>query len=156
MGSRVLAAMVVLFAIAVVWFAVSPEAAAPPAPAPAKPSREALLAQGKYLVDRVCVCGGCHTPRTEKGAYNMSNYLRGADVPYKPATPAGIWVSHAPDITAPAMRKYTTDELATLLKGKTGRDGQPVRVFQAPMPPYRLNDTDALAVATYLKSLAPK
>jgi len=39
--------------------APAPVAAAPP---PAMPTREEIIARGKYIVDGVGLCGDCHTP----------------------------------------------------------------------------------------------
>lgn len=124
--------------------------------AASKSSQAALITHGKYLVDRVAMCGDCHTPRLSSGAPDASKYLQGADLDFKPVHPVPNWAERAPDITAEGMKEYTVEQLATVLKGEMDEKGQPIPMFKPPMPAYRLNDYDAKAVATYLKSLKPK
>jgi mono/diheme cytochrome c family protein len=116
----------------------------------------ALIAHGKYLVDRVAMCGDCHTPRLSSGAPDASQYLQGADLDFKPVHPVPNWAERAPDITAEGLKEYTVESLTKVLKGQTDANGQSVPLFKPPMPTYRLNDYDAKAVATYLKSVSSK
>jgi mono/diheme cytochrome c family protein len=99
------------------------------------------------------MCGDCHTPRLPGGAFAVSKYLQGADLDFKPVHEIPNWAERAPDITAEGLKEYSVESLIKVLKGKTDEKGQPVPLFKPPMPSYRLNDNDAKAVATYLKSL---
>jgi mono/diheme cytochrome c family protein len=121
-----------------------------------KASRSALIGRGKYIVDGVAMCGDCHTPRLPTGAADASQYLRGADLEFKPVREILQWAERAPDITAEGLKEYSVESLIKVLKGKTDQKGQPMPIFKPPMPPYRLKDDDAKAVAMYLKSLKPK
>jgi mono/diheme cytochrome c family protein len=129
--------------------ACSGEAATPVAEAPAEPTREEIIAHGKYLVDGVGMCSDCHTPRLADGSFDMGRYLVGAPSPGGPPPPG---VPFAPISVALAglPAAYTEAGLAKFLMDGTAEDGSPPL---PPMPHYRLNEKDAAAVAAYLASL---
>jgi mono/diheme cytochrome c family protein len=61
-------------------------AAVPPPPAPPSPGTPARadaaspgVELGRYLVDHLYDCGGCHTPRLASGEHDPSRYLAGAE-----------------------------------------------------------------------------
>jgi hypothetical protein len=107
------------------------------------------MSRGKYLVEQVAMCVHCHTPRDESGQLIRSQYLRGAPVPVKPPPyPAVRWALKAPAIAG--LPGYTREEgLRLLMEGIAASGARP----DPPMPPFRLNRTDAEAVVVYLKSL---
>jgi mono/diheme cytochrome c family protein len=107
------------------------------------------IIHGKYLVDRVGMCGDCHTPRDEKGQPIADRILRGAALAFKP-TVQMPWADSAPNIAGlPGWEE--ADAIKFLMTGKTNTD-LPAR---PPMPGYRLNKADATAVVHYLLSLSP-
>jgi hypothetical protein len=65
--------------------------------APAGPSPE-MLARGKYLVDRVAMCGDCHSQHDEKGQLIKEKYLKGSLLPFKPIVPMPVWADKSPNI----------------------------------------------------------
>lgn len=104
--------------------------------------------RGKYIVDGPGHCAACHSPRNALGGEVASAYLQGGNI--------GDWF--APDLTSNphvGLGSSTAEDIARYLK--TGSDG--VAVAAGPMAEAVEHSTqyftaaDALAVATYLKSL---
>ena len=116
----------------------------------AAPSSDPGIERGRYLVEKVAMCGQCHTPRDAKGELRMAEWLHGAPVPL--LTPDGYakkWAYKAPRIAG--LPQYKDDaELITFLTTGKNRDGKEA---MPPMPPYRMSEADAQAIADYLRSL---
>jgi mono/diheme cytochrome c family protein len=108
------------------------------------------IARGKYLVEKVAMCGQCHTPRDNNGALDESRALEGAPVIWRPANADPTWPLTAPRIggTPPA----SDAEMVKLLTTGIWTNGQPLHF---PMMPFRMTDGDARSVVAYLKSLPP-
>jgi mono/diheme cytochrome c family protein len=115
------------------------------------PSSAALIERGKYLVERVAMCIDCHSPRTPTGEFDQKRWLQGSVLDFAPRHPIPNWTDIAPAIAG--LPGYTEEEAVRLLETGLGPNGKPLR---PPMPPYRLNHEDALAVVAYLKSLGGK
>lgn len=129
------------------WTSLGLRANTARADSPSAPAPTAQIERGRYLVESVGLCADCHTPRTEKGAFDRSRWLAGAPLPFQP-TVAMPWSPAAPPIAGlPTM----TDEQGIEFM-QTGRrpSGAPVL---PPMPAFRFNPEDAAAVVAYLKSL---
>jgi mono/diheme cytochrome c family protein len=118
------------------------------APNPATPSPEKQVARGKYLVERVALCQDCHTPRTEKGEFDRAQWLGGTTLFFQAIKPIPGWREASPPIAG--LEGWSTEEAIKFLQTGISRDGKPA---DPPMPPYRLNQSDAAAVVAYLKSL---
>jgi hypothetical protein len=104
--------------------------------------------RGQYLVERVAMCGDCHTPKTDKGENDRSQWLKGDVLPFKPSIPMPF-AAVAPAIAG--LPTLTNDVLATrFLETGTNASG---RLALPPMPQFRFNHEDALAVVAYLRSL---
>ena len=117
-------------------------------PANAPPADAALIDHGKYLVERVGMCGDCHSPRNDKGEFDRAQWLQGELISFKPDHPMPF-AAIAPPIAG--LPSYARDEQAlTFLETGTNAQG---KLAMAPMPQFRLNHTDALAVVAYLRSL---
>ncbi len=101
-------------------------------------------------MEGVARCGQCHTPNDNHGNPDRSHWLDGAAVWLEPANRQADWPLKAPRLagTPPG----TDDEMVTLLTTGIWRDGKHLR---PPMPQFRMNREDALAVVAYLKSLTP-
>ncbi len=120
------------------------------AQAAAEPTREARIEHGRYLVNQVGMCIDCHTPRLETGELDPERWLQGATLDFAPTVEMPVWADVSPAL-AGALAGYTEDELvAFLVAGAVRADGTRPR---PPMPPYKLNEDDARAVAAYLASL---
>lgn len=105
------------------------------------------IARGKYLVERVCLCGDCHSPRMDNGEFDRAHWLEGELIGFKPDHPMPF-AAVAPPIAG--LPGYTDAAAVKFFETGTNSAG---RLPMAPMPPYRLNHEDALAVAAYLRSL---
>jgi mono/diheme cytochrome c family protein len=106
------------------------------------------LARGKYLVESASLCNDCHTPRDDKGALIMSKTLQGAPIGSSPIHPMP-WADFAPRI-AGLPENFTRAQMVTFLETGKRPDGSTPR---PPMPPYRFNHEDALAVTAYIGSM---
>ena len=112
------------------------------------PAASAQIEQGKYLVERVGLCGDCHSPRNDKGEFDRAQWLQGELISFKPDHPMPF-AAIAPPIAG--LPSYAKDE-AALKFMETGTNAAGKRAM-APMPQFRFNHEDALAVVAYLRSL---
>jgi mono/diheme cytochrome c family protein len=113
----------------------------------AAPTREELVRRGEYLVTGVAGCNDCHTPMTPQGP-DMARSLQGAPIPMQPTIEIA-WAGVAPPI-AGLPSNFTEDQLTSFLQTGVRPDGTSPR---PPMPPYRMNEEDARAVAAYISTL---
>lgn len=112
------------------------------------PPATAQIEHGKYLVERVALCGECHSPRNDKGEFDRAQWLQGELISFKPDHPMPF-AAIAPPIAG--LPGYATDAAALkFLETGTNAAG---KLAMAPMPPFRFNHEDALAVVAYLRSL---
>lgn len=102
-------------------------------------------ARGRYLVERVMMCGDCHTPVID-GKPDRKRWLQGGPLFF--TVPPGL-ASVAPPI-AGLPRHWTREQFVRFME--TGITPAGVR-SRTPMPAYRLHADDAEAVASYLISL---
>ena len=104
--------------------------------------------RGRYLVHHVAMCVQCHTPRDPRGNLVEPRLLQGAPVPLSSPF-AEAWAFRAPWLAG--LPGHSEEELVKLLRtGIVPRTGRPPA---PPMPPFRMAESDAKAVAAYLKSL---
>ena len=113
----------------------------------AKSAVETPIQRGKYLVENVGVCAECHTPKTDKGEYDRTQWLQGNVLDFKPDHPMAF-AAAAPPIAG--MPGFTDAQALKFLETGIDITGKPAL---APMPPYRFNHDDAQAVLAYLRSL---
>jgi hypothetical protein len=109
------------------------------------------LERGRYLVQQVGICGDCHTPRDNQGRPVEGKTLQGARIMFKPTAPMPNWAEFAPPIAG--LPGFTDAQAITYLTTGENVSG---KLSVPPMPPYRLNKKDAVAVVAYLRSLAPQ
>jgi len=104
--------------------------------------------RGRYIVERVAMCGECHSTRDGAGNLIQSTLYMGGAMPVRPPWP-NDWALRTPRIKG--LPGYS-DELAIrlLTLGAIGRDGQQLR---PPMPRFRMSAQDAADVIAFLKSL---
>jgi mono/diheme cytochrome c family protein len=103
-----------------------------------------LVERGDYLVNNVVLCGDCHTPRLETMALDEARKLQGADIGGPPTM-----ATFAPQL-AGGPANFSEEQFVAFLQTGVRPDGTHPR---PPMPPYRLNESDALAVAAYIRTL---
>ncbi len=121
-------------------------AAAAAAAAPEGPTGDA--AHGRYLVERVIMCGECHSERDQAGDLIESSRLRGGSMPARVPWPAD-WPVQVPRILG--LPGYSDAEAMRLLtEGAIKRNGTRAR---APMPRFRMTPQDAADIIAFLRSL---
>jgi len=114
----------------------------------------AQVERGRYLVI-IAGCSDCHTPGALLGAPDMKRYLGGSDVGFSiPSQGVFVGENLTPDRQT-GLGDWTSEQIiAAIRTGKTpaGRELSPVM----PYPAFsHLADTDAEAIAAFLKSLPP-
>ncbi|MBK5957737.1 cytochrome C [Rhodoplanes elegans] len=111
------------------------------------------LVRGRYLV-RAGMCGLCHTEVSPGGIYRDARYLAGGI--RIGAHPQGVFVSRnlTPD-DATGLGRWSEAEIARAIRdGRT--EARLLNVWSMPwIFLHGLSDTDALAIARYLKTLPP-
>jgi mono/diheme cytochrome c family protein len=110
--------------------------------------------RGKYLV-AIGGCTDCHTPGNFLGHPDMTRYLGGSDVGFS-APGMGVFVG--PNLTPDketGLGSWSAQQIVTAITTGKRPDGR----LLVPMMPWRglavLTQPDALAIAAFLKSLAP-
>ncbi len=117
-------------------------------PAASSSGSDAQVQRGKYLVHDVAMCIMCHTPKTSDGKLIMARLLQGSPMPVSSPYPRQTWAFRAPALVG--LGGFSEDTIVTLLQTGSRPDGE---TPELPMPPYRMTEADARAVAAYLKSL---
>jgi len=160
---RVLGALVVLVLLAIVgllvkFYVLSPRSR--PAPAMTAQASPEALERGKYLVNHVAACIGCHSPVQEdkpgdppvEGRVGAGRDFGdwGPDVPFHLRAP-----NLTPDKET-GIGSMTDGEVIRAMREGIGRDGRAL----FPQMPYvtyaqTLSDEDALAIVAYLRTLTP-
>jgi mono/diheme cytochrome c family protein len=107
---------------------------------------------GKYLVEEVAKCQGCHTPRGADGQLDREKWLKGAVLDFQPMQPAKDWHKTSPDLTPGGRlwQRWGEKGITEFLKTGLGPKGH---AADPPMPAYKLKPEDAEAVVEYLKTL---
>lgn len=106
------------------------------------------IARGRYIAERVGMCGDCHTPHDATGNPVMSPLLRGAPLGFRPMV-AMPFAEVAPPI-AGGPAGWSDFALVRFLETGERPSRRPPL---PPMPSYRMSPADAAAVAAYLRSL---
>lgn len=115
------------------------------------------MARGKYLVEGVLVCLGCHSPHDWKapGAPILAGMTGAGEIFPEQGLPGTVV---APNITPDretGAGNWTDDQLARAIREGVGYDGRAL----FPMMPYQhfrqLSDEDLASVIVYVRSLAP-
>jgi len=110
----------------------------------------AAVEHGKYLVEKIGMCGDCHTAHDEKGEPIKEQWLTGTTLPFKPTIPMPVWADKSVNIAG--LPGWEKDAAIKFLMTGIAYNGLPAR---PPMPQYRYSQQDAEAIVAYLKSLAP-
>lgn len=105
--------------------------------------------RGRYLAHRVGMCIDCHSPRGPDGQFIEDRHLTGAPLPFVATVPMP-WAPVAPNLAGLPVN-YTRESLIHFLMTGERPHGLPPPL--PPMPPVRLNEEDASALAVYLESL---
>jgi mono/diheme cytochrome c family protein len=114
---------------------------------PAQLTGAALVERGEYLVNNIGGCNDCHTPMTPQGP-DMTQSLHGATLMFTPTIEIP-WAPTAPPL-AGLPAGYTEEQFVAFMQTGLRPDGsRPL----PPMPPFRLNEEDARAMAAYIATL---
>lgn len=154
--TAIVAVLLLLVLVLVVKFYVLSPRLRPAADLKA-PSTPEAIARGKYLVDSVTGCLGCHSPVDESvsGEPPLPGRLgAGRDFGLMPGFPGHI---RAPNLTPDpdtGLGSWTDGEIVRAIREGVSKDGRPL----FPMMPYgsygkSLSDADALAIVAYLRTL---
>jgi mono/diheme cytochrome c family protein len=113
------------------------------------PSKSRQWNNGAYLVNGPGHCAECHSPRNLLGGIIEHQRFGGG-----PDAEGKGWV---PNITQKALANWSVKDIAYLLETGTTLDGDSVGGSMADVVrnTAQLSDDDRLAIATYIKSLAP-
>ena len=104
--------------------------------------------RGRYLVERVVMCGECHSTRDQDGNIVSGTRFRGGPMPVRPTWPVD-WPTAFPRIAG--LPGYTDAQaMRLLMQGAIKRDGTQLRM---PMPRFRMSAQDAADVIAYLRTL---
>lgn len=115
---------------------------------------DSLIERGGYLA-RIMDCTGCHTAGALAGAPDPERYLAGSDIGFQMP---GLGVFYPPNLTPDVetgLGTWSEEDIMLAVRGGSRPDKREL-VPIIPWPSYAaLTDEDALALATYLKSLPP-
>ena len=117
------------------------------APAPMAAETRGNAEHGRYLVERVAMCGECHSTRNDAGEIVEATRLRGGPMPARVPWPAD-WPVMTPRIAG--LPAYSDAEAMRLLtEGAIKRNGTQAR---APMPRFHMTHQDAADVVAFLRT----
>ncbi len=113
------------------------------------PSRSAQWNRGAYLVNGPGHCAECHSPRNALGGIIEHQRFAGG-----PDPEGKNWV---PNITQKTLADWSVKDIAYLLETGTTLDGDSVggSMTDVVQNTAQISEADRLAMATYIKSLAP-
>jgi mono/diheme cytochrome c family protein len=108
--------------------------------------------RGEYLV-KIMDCTGCHTTGALAGSPNPKMFLAGSTIGFQ--IPPGF--VYPPNLTSDpetGLGTWSEEDIVTAVRTVMRPDGRALMVM--PWPAYAaLTDTDAQALAAYIKSLPP-
>ncbi|MDT3687740.1 MAG: cytochrome c [Pseudorhodoplanes sp.] len=112
-------------------------------------SKTAQWNRGAYLVNGPGHCAECHSPRNAMGGIESGKRFAGGPNPEGKG-----WV---PNITQAGLKDWSEKDIAYLLESGNLPDGDSVGGSMTPVirNTSQLSDDDRMAMAVYLKSLAP-
>jgi len=114
----------------------------------AEPGAGGSVERGRYLVERVIMCGECHSTRGPDGSIVVGTHLKGGPMPVRSPFSTSDWPLQIPRIAG--LPGYTDAEAIRLLtEGAIKRNGTQARM---PMPRFRMTPEDAAAVIAYLRT----
>jgi mono/diheme cytochrome c family protein len=115
-----------------------------------EPPTTDLVSRGEYLVHHVAMCSQCHSPRSPAGELVTSKLLLGGRIPTQRPYAGLPWAISTPRLAG--LPGYDQADIVALLTEGRRPESRPPR---PPMPPFRMKQDDAQAIAAYLDSLDP-
>jgi len=132
-----------------ILLATSVSAVSTTPPAAMAPLQQSAVERGEYLVHQVAMCVQCHSPRDPSGQLIPSELLQGASMPASAPSMPQAWAFSAPKL-AGLPGGFTEETFVRFLQTGERINGHTPK---APMPPFRMTEQDARAIAAYLKTL---
>lgn len=118
------------------------------------------VARGRYLVE-LLGCGTCHTDGALAGEPDLSKRLAGSHIgiahsdPLTQKRPGVVYPSNLTPDTATGLGAWNDEQIIRMIRTGVDKHGQR-QLSVMPWPAYtKLSDTDAMAIVSYLRSLAP-
>lgn len=112
-------------------------------------ARTEQIAHGAYIVTHVAMCVQCHSPRLSDGTLDTDHLLMGGQIPFKSPYSSMEFAFWTPKLAGLPAGFHEEDIVRLLTTGVDNRGRTP----RPPMPPFRMTEADARAVAAYLASL---
>ncbi|MDZ4734730.1 MAG: c-type cytochrome [Rhodospirillaceae bacterium] len=111
-----------------------------------------VLARGEYLAN-IMDCTGCHTPGALVGKPDLGRFLGGSDIGFHIPEVGILYPPNLTPDTETGIGSWSVEDIMAAVRTGVRPDGREL-VPLMPWPSYGfLIDEDALALATYLKSL---
>jgi mono/diheme cytochrome c family protein len=152
-----LVVVVALIAGGASWLSLRKPAQRPASPEKVEATPE-RLARGKYLVEHVSDCLGCHSDHVDKFAFPVkpgSEGVGGFIFDKKLGFPGVVAAQNITPDPVNGLGKWTDGEIMRAFREGVDRDGNAL----FPMMPYQhlreMSDDDAKAVVAYLRTLKP-
>jgi mono/diheme cytochrome c family protein len=121
---------------------------------PSATAESSLQPRGQYLAS-IMDCGGCHTAGALAGKPDASRALAGGDVGFQIPGLGTFWPPNLTPDPETGLGNWSGEDIMRAVRTGARPDGR----ILAPVMPYHaysaLTDTDAAALASYLKSLKP-
>lgn len=156
-AGAVLLGVVVLAAGAVSWLVIRKPAARTVSATPIEPT-PARLARGKYLVENVADCLGCHSDHVNTFGFGVKPGTEGqGGFPFdaKLGVPGIVCAQNITPDPETGVGRWSDDEIMRAMREGVDRNGNAL----FPMMPYvhlrSMSDEDAKSVVTYLRTLKP-
>jgi rfaE bifunctional protein nucleotidyltransferase chain/domain len=156
---QVLGGLIALLVLALVvkFYVLSPKSR--PAPAMTAPTDPASVEKGKYLVNHVTGCLGCHSKidDSKPGDFFVPGTEgQGRDFGEIPNYPIHIRARNITPDKATGIGDWSDGEIVRAMREGVSRDGSPL----FPQMPYQtyattMSDEDALAIVAYIRTLKP-
>lgn len=156
---QVLGGLIALLVLGLVvkFYVLSPKSR--PAQAMKAPTDAASIEKGKYLVNHVTGCLGCHSKIDDSKPGDFffpGTEGQGRDFGEIPNYPIHIKARNITPDKATGIGDWTDGEIVRAMREGVSRDGSPL----FPQMPYQtyaktLSDEDALAIVAYLRTLKP-
>jgi mono/diheme cytochrome c family protein len=114
----------------------------------------AEVVRGQYLAT-IMDCGGCHTPGAIEGRPDPDRPFAGSAVGFALPGGAVVYPKNLTSDLETGLGRWTLEEVARAIRQGQSRNGR-VLFPVMPWPSYSvLSDSDARAIAAYLKTLPP-
>jgi mono/diheme cytochrome c family protein len=123
-------------------------------------SEDPIAKRGRYMVG-LLGCASCHTDGALIGQPDADKSLAGSSIgiaytnPMTGKHPGVVYPANLTSDMDSGLGSWSEEDIATMLRSGVGRHGRQTRPIMPWISYAQLNDEDAMAIARYLKALAP-